>query len=156
MALARFVCRRALLIVVLGLLAALPSVIYTGLKLEFITERNALVAPDAEYNKRFLEFVNNFGDQELMLLMVAPAPGPIDNPDFNPPIPDQLTRDEMKQAAAAVVKKLRARPEFFPVVIDRVDPDSFGGTRMLYLPQADLESIAGQVEAGAPLIHQLA
>ncbi|MCZ7607088.1 MAG: MMPL family transporter [Planctomycetota bacterium] len=156
MALARFVCRRALLIVVLGLLAALASVVYTGLKLEFITERNALVAPDAEYNKRFLEFVNNFGDQELMLLMVAPAPGPVDNPDYNPPIPDQLTRDEMKQAAAAVVKKLREKPEFFPVVIDRVDPAGFGATRMLYLPQADLESIATQVEAGRPLIHQLA
>lgn len=156
MALARFVCRRAILVVALALLAALGSVIYTAIQLEFITDRNALVAPEAEYNQRFLRFTKAFGDQELMLLMIAPAPGPIDNPDFDPSIPGELTRNEMKQAAAEVVKKLREKPEFFPLVVDRVDPDSFGGTRMLFMPESDLESVRQQVEAGKPLIHQLA
>ncbi|MCA8916333.1 MAG: MMPL family transporter [Planctomycetes bacterium] len=156
MALARFVCRRALIIVAIALVAALASVIYTAMSLEFVTDRNALVAPDADYNKRFLKFMRNFGDQELMLLMVAPAPGPIGHPDYNPGIPGELTRRDMKAAAAQVVAELRKKPEFFPVIVDRVDPQGFGGTRMLYLPQEDLKSISQQVQAGKPLIEQLA
>ena len=156
MALARFVCRRAIPLVALALIAALASVIYTAVQLEFITDRNALVAPEAEYNQRFLKFTKAFGDQELMLLMIAPAPGPIDNPDFNPKVPGELTRNEMKQAAREVVAELRKKPEHFPLIVDRVDPDSFGGTRMLYMPVDDLKAISEQVEAGKPLIHELA
>lgn len=156
MALARFVCRRAIPIAALALITALASVIYTAVKLEFITDRNALVAPDAEYNQRFLKFTKAFGDQELMLLMVGPGKGPVENPDYAPGIPGELTRVEMKQAASEVVAKLREKPEFFPLVVDRVDPDSFGGTRMLYVPERDLQSIDQQVKAGKPLIDQLA
>jgi hopanoid biosynthesis associated RND transporter like protein HpnN len=156
MALARFVSRRAIWIVALAFLSAGASVVYTLLELEFITDRNALVAPEAEYNQRFLRFNEEFGDQELMLLMVAPAPGPVDNPGYNPSIPGERTRHEMKLAAAAVVEKLRRKPEYFPVVIDRVDPEDFGGTRMLYLPREDLQSIELQVQGGRPLINQLA
>lgn len=156
MALARFVCDRALIVAALALVLAGASVIYTLVQLEFITDRNALVAPDAEYNQRFLKFLENFGDQELMLLMVAPGEGPVNNPDYAPRIPGELTRAEMKQAANEVVAELRKRPEYFPQVIDRVEPDSFGGTRMLYLPEDDLRSVAGQVTAGKPLIEQLA
>lgn len=156
MALARFVCDRAILVAAVALVLAGASVGYTLWKLEFITDRNALVAPDAEYNQRFLEFLENFGDQELMLLMVAPGEGPVGNPDYNPPVPGEATRDEMKQAAQEVVAALREKPEYFPQVIDRVDPEGFGGTRMMYLPAADLEVVATQVEAGAPMIDQLA
>jgi uncharacterized protein len=155
-ALARFVCDRALPLVGLALLLAAGSVAFTFWKLEFITDRNALVAPDAEYNRRFLRFLESFGDQELMLLMVAPGDGPVDNPGYNPSIPDADTRAEMKQAAARVASELRRRPEYFPEVIDRVDPDSFSGTRMLYLPAQDLDAVAAQVKTGAPLIERLA
>jgi hopanoid biosynthesis associated RND transporter like protein HpnN len=156
MALARLVSRHAILICAVAILTAVISVVYTYFELEFITDRNALVAPEAEYNQRFLRFMEAFGDQELMLLMVAQAPGPVDNPEYDPPVPGEITRHEMKVAAAAVAEKLRRKPEYFPVVIDRVDPEGFGGTRMLYLPQADLESIETQVNAGRPLIQQLA
>lgn len=156
MALARFVCDRALIVAALALVLAGASVVYTLVQLEFITDRNALVAPDTEYNQRFLKFLDNFGDQELMLLMVAPGEGPVDNPDYAPRIPGELTRAEMKQAANEVVAELRQKPEYFLQVIDRVDPDSFGGTRMLYLPEQDLRSIAQQTQAGKPLIDQLA
>ena len=156
MALARFVCRRALWIVIVGVVVAVASVIYTAARLEFVTDRNALVAPDADYNQRFLKFMHDFGDQELMLLMVSPAPGPIDHPDYSPAIPGDLTRADMKQAAAEIVTQLRKQPDYFPVVVDRVDPEGFGGTRMLYMPLQDLESITQQVQAGKPLIEQLA
>lgn len=156
MALARFVCDRALIIALTALVMAGASVVYTLLQLEFITDRNALVAPDAEYNQRFLKFLDNFGDQELMLLMIAPGEGPVDNPDYNPRIPGELTRREMKAAADEVVAELRKKPEYFPQVIDRVDPNSFGGTRMLYLPEQDLQAINQQVQPGKPLIEQLA
>ena len=158
MALARIVCARALPITGLALLLALVSVVYTAFKLEFVTDRNALVAPDAEYNQRFLRFMQAFGDQELMLLVIAPGNGdsPVDNPDFNPVPPGELTRAEMKLAAADIVDQLRRKPELFPHVIDRVDPQSFGGTRMLYVPEADLASIAEQVSAAKPLIEAIA
>ncbi|NUO15704.1 MAG: hypothetical protein HUU03_04600, partial [Planctomycetaceae bacterium] len=132
--LAAFVCRRALWIVLAALLLAGLSVWLSITRLSFITDRNALVDPEAEFNKRFLRFNAAFGDQELMLLCITPAPGPVNNPDFDPPQPSAAQRAEMKQAAAKVARALRARPELFPRVMERVDPDSFGGTRMLYMP----------------------
>lgn len=156
MALAQFVCRRALWLVLAGFALALASVVLTVNRLEFITDRNALVDPESEFNKRFLEFTAAFGDQELMLLMVSPAPGPEGNPGFHPPIPPQRTRDQMKQAAAAIVADLRKHPELFPMVLDRVPPDQFGGTRMLYLPRRDIDAIDAQVRAGAPLLRHVA
>jgi len=156
MALAQFVCRRALWVVLAGFVFAAASVAITIARLEFITDRNALVDPDSGFNKRFLDFSAAFGDQELMLLMITSAPGPEGNPDFHPPIPGQRTRNEMKQAAAALAADFRKHPELFPQVLDRVPPDSFGGTRMLYLPTRDIESIRSQVRAGQPLLAQVA
>ncbi|MCC6465415.1 MAG: MMPL family transporter, partial [Planctomycetes bacterium] len=155
-ALARFVCRRALWIVLAALVLAGASVAYTLARIEFLTDRNALVGPDAEYNKRFMRYQQAFGDQELMLLMVAPAPGPVDNPDYAPPVPGPRTRAQMKAAAAEVAKKLRSRPDLFPQVVERVDPNGFGGTRMLYLPLPDVQSIEAQVQAGEPVLRELA
>lgn len=155
-ALARFVCRRALWIVLVGIVAAAGSIALTVTRLEFITDRNALVDPDSDFNRRFLDFSAAFGDQELMLLMVTAAPGPQGNPGFHPPIPAERTRDQMKQAAAAIVADLRRQPDLFPLVLERVPPDSFGGTRMLYLPQADLESIREQVTAAGPMLQAVA
>lgn len=155
-ALAQFVCRRALWLVIAGVALAVGSVVLTVARLEFITDRNALIDPESEFNKRFLEFSAAFGDQELMLLMVTTAPGPEGNPGFHPGIPGERTRDQMKQAAAAIVADLRKQPELFPMVLDRVPPDSFGGTRMLYLPTRDIDAIHDQVRAGAPLLRQVA
>lgn len=155
-ALANVVCDRAPWIVAAALVLALVSVIYTFARIEFITDRNDLVDPQAEYNQRFLSFVRDFGDQEWMLLMVAPAPGPVDNPGYLPAIPGELTRAQMKRAASAVVERLRARPELFPKIVERVPPDDFGGTRMLYMPQADLEAVAAQVEASKPVLRRVA
>lgn len=156
MALAQFVCRRALWLVVAGFAMAAASVVLTITRLEFITDRNALVDPESEFNKRFLEFTAAFGDQELMLLMISAAPGPEGNPGFHPAIPPERTRNQMKQAAAAIVADLRKHPDLFPMVLDRVPPDEFGGTRMLYLPRRDIESIDTQVRAGAPMLRQVA
>ncbi|MBE7491655.1 MAG: MMPL family transporter [Planctomycetes bacterium] len=156
MALAQFVCRHALWLVIAGLLLAAGSVALTVARLKFITDRNALVDPESDFNRRFLQFTEAFGDQELMLLMVAPAPGPEANPGYHPPQPSARTRAQMKQAAAAIAADLRQHPELFPTVLERVPPDSFGGTRMLYLPRQDIDAIAGQVRDGAPLLRQVA
>lgn len=155
MALAQFVCRRALWIVLAAVVTAGLSIPLTMAKLEFVTDRNALVNPQAPFNKRFLAFNKAFGDQELMLLMIAAAPGPENNPGFQPGIPGARQRNQMKLAAAEIAAQLRKRPELFPLVIDRVPPDSFGGTRLLYLPLRDLQSIQVQVQAGAPLLQQI-
>lgn len=156
MALAQFVCRRALWLVIVGIAMAVGSVALTVARLEFITDRNALVNPDSDFNRRFLAFTAAFGDQELMLLMITPAPGPVGNPGFHPAIPAERTREQMKAAAAAIAADFRRHPELFPMLLDRVPPDSFGGTRMLYLPRRDLEQIRSQVQAGAPMLRAVA
>lgn len=155
MALARFVCRRALLIVIAALALTLISVIYSVARIEFVTDRNALVDPAAEYNQRFIRFKREFGDQELMLLMIGPAPGPVENPEYKPAIPGDLTRTQMKAAATEVLTELRKRPDLFPGIYDRVDPDSFGGTRMLYMPTADLREIRDQIVPAQPVLDQI-
>ncbi len=125
-------------------------------RLSFVTDRNALVDPEAEFNKRFLRFNQAFGDQELMLVVITSAPGPLDNPGFDPPVPDVAARQDMKLAAQEIATRLRTRPDLFPRVAERVDPDSFGGTRMLYLPQPDLEAVTAQIEGGRYMLKSVA
>jgi hypothetical protein len=156
MALARFVARRALWIVLLALALALGSVIYTVSSIEFITDRNALVNPEADYNRRFLRFVEAFGDQEWMLLVIGESPGPVENPGYYPPVPGDRTRDHMKDAAERIVTELRTRPDLFPRIVDRVPPEEAGPHRLLMLPHADLEAIAEQIEASQPVIEGVA
>jgi hopanoid biosynthesis associated RND transporter like protein HpnN len=155
-ALSAFICRFALWIVIASLMLAAGAGLYAWKKLTFMTDRNALVDPEADFNKRFLRFSKAFGDQEYMLVVITPAPGPIADPGFNPPQPDEATRAEMKTAAREVALKLRARPEHFPMVVERVDPEEFGGTRMLYMPTKDLEVVAKQVEEGKAMLNGVA
>lgn len=155
-ALARFVCRRAALIVLVWLVLLAGSVAVTVARIEFITDRNALMDPDTPFNRRFLDFGAAFGDQEPMLLMLAPAPGPEGNAGFDPGTVSDATRIEMKRAAAEICAELRSRPDLFPHVLERVDPAEFAGTGMLYLPHEDLAAIRDQLAASGPLLHELA
>lgn len=158
MALARFVCRRALWIVIVAVLLAVVSIVYTALELEFITDRNALVNPEAEFNQRYIAFEEAFGDQEPMMLLIGEAGirETAASSDSQPPIPHKSTRERMKQAASRVLARLHERPELFPEIIERIPPDEFGGTRMLYLPTQDLRAIHEQLAAAQPLIHGIA
>lgn len=158
MALAHLVCRRALWIVLAAVALAVASIIYTALELEFITDRNALVSPDAAYNQRYMGFMEAFGDQEPMMLLIGDASLRKDGliVDADPPVPDKAARERMKQAASRVVARLEQRPDLFPQVIERIPPDEFDGTRMLYLPHQDLHAIAGQLEQAKPLLHGIA
>jgi uncharacterized protein len=156
MALAAAVCNHALLIVFMAFVAAGGAVWLTVAKLEFITDRNALVDRDAEFNRRFIAFEEAFGDHEYMMLMVAPEPGPVGNPDYYPDAPDADQRAAMKRAAAEVARRLRLRPDLFPRIIERVPPDEIGDVRLLYLPVEDLEQIVEQVQAAAPILEALA
>lgn len=151
-----FTCRFAFWIVLVSVLLAAGSALLAWKQLGFITDRNALVDPDADFNKRFLRFNKAFGDQEYMLVVITPAPGPIGNPEFNPPLPDESLRAEMKAAAQDIALRLRAQPAHFPKVIERVDPESFGGTRMLYMPTKDLEVVAKQVGEGKAMLNGVA
>ncbi|MHC4840279.1 MAG: MMPL family transporter [Planctomycetota bacterium] len=156
LSLANLVTRNALLIVIVGVALAGASTVFTVLNIEFITDRNALVDPKADFNKRFLEFNQGFGDQELMMLLIGPAPGPVGNGDYDPDIPDETTREQMRQAATRIVEKLKARPELFPAVYDRVRPEDFKGTALLFAPESDLEEIHKTVQASAPVIDRVA
>lgn len=154
--LADLVSGNALLIVILAIVLAGVSTLYTIFNIEFITDRNALVDPNAEFNKRFLEFNKGFGDQELILLLIGPAPGPVGNPDYNPEVPDDKTRAQMREAAARITARLKSRPALFPAVYDRVRPEDFKGTALLFAPEADLEKISQTVQASKTVIENIA
>ena len=68
-----FICRYALWIVISAVVLAGGSAAYAWFKLSFLTDRNALVDPDADFNKLYLRFNKAFGDQEYMLVVITPA-----------------------------------------------------------------------------------
>lgn len=156
MALAQWVARRALWIVIVALISAVLAVALAVWKLDFVTDRNALIDPDSDFNARYLSFIRDFGDQEVMLLMIGPAPGPEGDPDYHPGLPGAETRGRMKEAAALAAAELRKHPQLFPRILERVPPQEFGGTRMLYLPADDLRGIEQQIQAGRPMLAQVA
>lgn len=156
LALAGFINRRSGWIVGVAVLLAGASAVYSALEIEFITERNALVSPDSEFNRRFLKYRQAMGDQETMLVVITPAPGPVDNPEFDPRPADEKTRAEMKAAASAIATKLRERPELFEFVYDRAPSEDFQGTGMLYLPLSELQTVEQQVTPSRPMLRELA
>jgi hypothetical protein len=104
MARAQWVARRALWIVIVALISAVLAVALAVWKLDFITDRNALIDPGSDFNARYLSFIRDFGDQEVMLLMIGPAPGPEGNPDYHPGVPGADTRVRMKGNVAGVAQ----------------------------------------------------
>lgn len=124
--------RRTVLVV--GLLSAIASVAYAVWGLGFRTSRLDLLNRNSEYNQRWLAYLDEFGSDDDVLVIVAGA-----NPTAIEPVLDALHGE------------LSARQEHFHSVLCRSDLSRLSGKGLHFIPAADLRRLAMFVERLEPL-----
>src|SRR5713226_4505865 len=126
--LVRWSSRRPILTVLLSLILAGLSVGYTVNTLTFKTSGRDLLPPNASYIVRYNQYAREFGELEDIVVVI-----------------EARTFEAAKAYAAQLVHGLRASPLKFPRVAYRIDPKSFEGRQLLYLPTEELKEIRDRI-----------
>lgn len=116
------------MIVALFGVLSLASIVLSLAFLEVRTDQNELVSTDQEYHRRYLNFLDEFGDQEFLYVVIDVD----DNPERAAAIADD------------VASEIEALREHVKEVHHRVSPEAFGD-QFLLLPQYDIEMLRGLV-----------
>lgn len=125
-------CNRFWPVVLIGCALATAGSVWISIeRLDLVSDRNDLVNEEEEFNQRFEGYIDDFGDQEFLIVVV-----------------EGDDREAMKALARRVSDRVRASPHF-EYVIERVEPEGFGDAAMLYMPAADLDAIVTQIEFAA-------
>lgn len=128
----RVVCAVSLLVTCVALAGA-----WAGLSIT--TDRLALIGEEHAFIRHYRALRETFPDLEAVVVVAA--------------------ADDPRDATAAVADlgaRLRAHPEAFEGVFHGVDPVDWVGKALLFLPRADLERIARQLEGSSAGLAALA
>ncbi len=130
--------RRSGLVIASFVVLALLALAATFVRLELRTDQNELVSTDAEYHQRYVDYLEAFGDQEYLYLVI------------------EVDGDPARAARAAeeIAAELARMTEHIREVHYRVPPGAFAD-RFLLLPRfshADLSAIAGAVAENRELL----
>ncbi len=126
--LVRLSCRRPIVTVLLSLILAGLGVGYTVNNLTFKTSGRDLLPQNANYVVRYNQYVREFGELEDIVVVI-----------------EARTFEATKAYAAQLVHGLRTSSLKFPRVAYRIDPKSFEGRQLLYLPTEELKEIRDRI-----------
>jgi hypothetical protein len=106
------VCRRPWLTLALATVLAVASAHVFCTRIEFRTQRSDLINPHKDYQRRWRQYLDEFGNDEDMVVVVqGPSRSSADH-----------HRDRMKAALGALADRVRERPELFDRLFYKVDP----------------------------------
>jgi len=132
--------RHAWLVIILAVLAGVASSVYSVRHFAINTDVNTLISQDLPWRKREISFETSFPQRLQSILTVVDAPTP----------------ELASQATAALVAKLQANPALFLSVTQPGGGEFFRRNGLLFLPVAETEKVAKQLDDAEPLIAQLA
>jgi len=134
--LTRLVLRHPVATLVVGVLLAVAATGYSNYRLGFRANRLDLLNPRSPFNRLWLDYIREFGDEDDVVIVVEGAG------------PEQvvLARDEM---AAAVARQNR----HFHSVFSGVDPAVLQSKGLYYLPMETLEEIEDFVDRAEPIVR---
>lgn len=139
------VCKHPVVVLVIFSLLAAGSVVLTTWKLEFQSDRNALISQDLEWNKRFIDWINHFGGTHDLTVVV----------DLDPANTGTVN-DEADAEAKAFVRELAARLEAEKQVIKRViwgfDTTGVSPKAVRLLPMAEFDRQTARLPEAIPVL----
>lgn len=121
--------------------------------LEVVSDRSRLLNPDLESNRLMERYLQEFGDDKYLILVVTAG---VSDPETAPAEPSRPQREEMKRIARVWAEHLAQRSDLFPQVSFRVDPAEFGSGALLYLPLEALERTVSRLQRSLPEWKRLA
>ena len=123
--------------VVAGALAlAMISALLAALCMNFRTSRLDLLNPESAYNKLWLEYIDRFGDDDDLVLVVS-----ADDPTAIVAAMDDLAHE------------LNRRPQFFQNVLHKVDLRPIRAKKLHFLSLAQLQRIEAMLNRIDPILH---
>lgn len=136
---AHVVCEYPRAVLGVAVLIAVVSVGYTIAGLGFQADRNDLISPKLDWNKRYIQYLDQFQgyDSIAVIVKVPQADGG-----------DQEARDFV----TAVVEKLKLKPEYFKHIWWGIDPAEASAALMRLAPMEDFEANLELVTSAAPLL----
>ena len=123
---ARLVTAYPLVTVVLGVVAAVASLLVAQKQLKFQTNRADVLNPNSEYNRRWLRYTAEFGDEEDVVVVVEGRNA-------------QTLRPVLDEIGLAIAREDRT----FHAEMHRVDLSRIRSKGLYYLPTAELTAIDG-------------
>jgi len=117
-------------------LMTLVSIGITGRFLTFKTNRADLIDPNQEFHHRWMQFVEKFGDDSDVVVVVEG-----ENPDQIRPVLERIG------------KRLDGEHELFARVLYKVDPTALRHKALQYLAPQDLERAQSKLEMYAPILE---
>jgi hopanoid biosynthesis associated RND transporter like protein HpnN len=124
-----------LVLAVAALLSALSLYVFCT-RLEYRTQRTDLVNSNKDYQRRWQQYLAEFGNDEDMVVVVEGA-----------------DRDRMKAALEALAAGVRAQPERFDRLFYKVDLRHLHPRALLYLPADQIAQIQENLNSMRPLLE---
>ena len=134
-----FISRRPWTVLIVALLLALTSVVYTVRKMEFLTGRDDLMPRNAQFQKDYREYRAAFGDQEEIVVVMEG-----DDPALVTRFSDSLHR------------RLIQEKRLFLEVLYPGGLPYFRQNGLLFMPLEELQAMARTLELAAPVLKDLA
>jgi hopanoid biosynthesis associated RND transporter like protein HpnN len=134
--LVRLVCRFPRSTLVLALLLCGLSVYASLHYLTFRTQRDDLVSPKKDYQERWRQYVEEFGDDDDMVVVVRGK-----------------DRGEMRQALEALAAEVKKQPRLFDRLFYKVDLRPLRNRALLFLPVEQIRQIQDNLKSMGLLLE---
>jgi hopanoid biosynthesis associated RND transporter like protein HpnN len=122
--------------IAIGLLGIVASLYLSSTRLVYHTSRAALLDPRQEYQQRWQRYVDEFGEQEDVVVVVQGE-----------------KRDAIIPALDAVVRELSAQPKYFQNVLHEIDLTKFRAKGLYFRRTEDLQQIEGMLNDVEPIVR---
>ncbi len=132
----RLVIRFPVPTIAFGIAAALLSLAMAGTRLEFRTSRLDLLTPDSHCNRLWIEYIDEFGDEDDVVVVVE-GPG----------------REQVVPVLEDLSEALSQQEHFFDAVLHEVDLSRIRSKGLHYLTAEELQRLAGFLDAVTPVVR---
>ena len=129
------VSRRPITVLALAVTLAAASVYGFCFRLEYRTSRSDLMSPDKDYQRRWREYLAEFGDEDDMVVVVRGQ-----------------DRAAMRAAIDDLANRVAKQPALFDRIFARADLTNLKDRALLYLPVDQLHAIRENLDRMGPLL----
>jgi hopanoid biosynthesis associated RND transporter like protein HpnN len=129
-------CRFPRTVLAVSLILAAVSLSAAALCLQYQTQRNDLLGPDKESQKRWKHYLAEFGDDDDIVAVVKGH-----------------DRRHMRQALDALADKVRSRPDLFDRLFYKVDLRGLRNRALLFLSLDEIRSIQQNIQGMGLLLQ---
>jgi hopanoid biosynthesis associated RND transporter like protein HpnN len=133
-----FCTRRAWWVIVLALVLAAASTVYTARHFAIKTDVTDLFPPDLPWTQRAFDYMRSFPQPDILVVIDAPTP------------------ELVEEATTKLAQELAARPDIVRAVHQPQSGEFFERNGLLYLPTDEIRRLTAGLLQGAPLLQKLA